>query len=153
EEERDIMLFPANNPNKKASDRATGVSVTSAGGGKAAVESSSTTGSGPPVPVPGTTAAGPVSRGYTEEMAHLAHCVRMHQKAEKANDKETMELWRVGAKAPRCHGKVAMADAIIALTSNLAMRQRQRIEFKEAWFDPISSDVPDGQAVALDAEG
>jgi hypothetical protein len=61
-----------------------------------------------------------------------------------------MEKWRL---APRCHGKVAMADAIIALTSNQAMRQRQRIEFKEAWFDPTSSDVPDSKAVALDAEG
>ena len=37
--------------------------------------------------VPGTAAAGPVSRGYTEEMAHFAHCVRMFQKAEKAKDK------------------------------------------------------------------
>jgi hypothetical protein len=36
-----------------------------------------------------------------------------------------------------------MADAIIALTSNLAMRRHQRIEFKPEWFDAASADVPD----------
>ena len=29
-----------------------------------------------------------------------------------------------------------MADAIIALTANLAMKHHQRIEFKPDWFDP-----------------
>ena len=28
-----------------------------------------------------------------------------------------------------------MADAIIALTSNIAMKQGTRIEFKKEWFD------------------
>jgi predicted dehydrogenase len=156
EEERDIMLFPAINPNKKAGDKPTGQTVTTAGGGKPAVDSTSTTGSGPPIAVPGTPSGGPVSRGYTEEMAHFAHCVRMHQKAEKANDKEAMERWRVGADAPRCHGKVAMADAIIALTTNLAMKRRERIEFKEGWFDPAKmKDVPekDREGIATDADG
>ena len=37
-----------------------------------------------------------------------------------------------------------MADAIIALTSNVAMRKRQRIEFDPRWFDPASKEVPDG---------
>ena len=36
-----------------------------------------------------------------------------------------------------------MGDAIIALTSNLAMHRKQRIEFKDEWFDPKSSAVPD----------
>jgi hypothetical protein len=49
---------------------------------------------------------------------------------------------------PRCHGKAAMADAIIALTSNLAMRQGKRIEFKEEWFDPKSAEVPDKEMKA-----
>jgi predicted dehydrogenase len=149
EKEESIMLFPENNPNPKVSNKPTGQTVTTAGGGKPAVESSGTGGPTAPVAVPGAT-AGPVSKGYTEEMAHFAHCVRMHQKAEKANDKAEMEKWRL---TPRCHGKVAMADAIIALTSNLAMRQHQRIEFKEAWFDPTSTEVPDPKAVALDADG
>ena len=37
-----------------------------------------------------------------------------------------------------------MADAIIALTSNIAMRKHQRIEYDHRWFDPNSVDVPDG---------
>ena len=37
-----------------------------------------------------------------------------------------------------------MADAIIALTSNLSMSDRKRIEFHESWFDPTSAEVPDG---------
>jgi hypothetical protein len=36
-----------------------------------------------------------------------------------------------------------MADAIIALTSNLAMRRRQRIEFKPEWFEASSPEIPD----------
>jgi predicted dehydrogenase len=151
EEERDIMLLPEKNPFKKAGDKPTTQTVSTAGGGKPAVDSSSTTGgSGPAVAVPGTPSGGPVSRGYTEEMAHFAHCVRMFQKAQKASDTAEMEKWRL---APRCHGKVAMADAIIALTTNLAMRKRSRIDFKESWFDPDSSEVPDKDATALDAEG
>jgi len=152
EEEKDIMLFPAKNPNKKAGDKPTGSSVATAGGGKAAVESSGTSGAQAPVAVPGTS-AGPVSRGYTEEMAHFAHCVRMHQRAEKANDKEAMQRWRVGDDAPRCHGKVAMADAIIALTSNIAMKEQRRIVFDPKWFDPTLIDaVPDKDLKAKDAE-
>ncbi|HEX5272476.1 MAG TPA: Gfo/Idh/MocA family oxidoreductase, partial [Gemmataceae bacterium] len=154
--EKDIMLLPETKPAflKKESDKPTTQTVTTAGGGKAAVDSSSTTGgTGPAVAVPGTAGGGPVSRGYTEEMAHFAHCVRMFQKAEKAKDATAMESWRVGKNAPRCHGKLAMADAIMALTTNLAMKKRQRIEFKASWFDPESADVPDKEATALDAEG
>jgi hypothetical protein len=36
-----------------------------------------------------------------------------------------------------------MADAIIALTTNLSMKHRKRIEFDETWFDPENADVPD----------
>ena len=36
-------------------------------------------------------------------------------------------------------------DAIIALTSNLAMKHHQRIEFKPGWFNPDVSDVPDAE--------
>ena len=79
----------------------------------------------------------PVSRGYTEEMAHFAYCIRMQ---DKGKTDEGKQKWQ---RAPRCHGRVAMADAIIALTSNLAMKRRQRIEFKPEWFDAASSEVPD----------
>ena len=44
----------------------------------------------------------------------------------------------------RCPGEVALVDAVIALTGNQAMQKRQRIEFKDAWFDQNKTDVPDG---------
>ncbi len=36
-----------------------------------------------------------------------------------------------------------MADAIIALTSNMAMRQNRRIEFDPRWFDYTSPETPE----------
>ena len=41
------------------------------------------------------------------------------------------------------NGTVAMADAIMALTSNIAMKQKKRIEFKPEWFDPKSKSTPE----------
>lgn len=152
EEEQSIMLYPERNPNAKPGDaRATGVAVTTAGGGKPATDTSGSTGALDPAKVGAASlGSGPVSRGYTEEMEHFAFCVRMHQKAEKSSAREEMEKWRL---TPRCHGKIAMADAIIALTSNLAMKKHQRIDFQEEWFDPKSNAVPDKENVALNAVG
>jgi len=79
----------------------------------------------------------PVSRGYREEMEDFAYCVRLW---DQANEKDR--------RLTRCPGPVAMADAIIALTSNLAMKHQKRIEFKNAWFDPASNEVPDGEMKA-----
>jgi hypothetical protein len=36
-----------------------------------------------------------------------------------------------------------MADAIMALTANLAMKHKKRIEFRDEWFDPASDAVPE----------
>ena len=36
-----------------------------------------------------------------------------------------------------------MADAIMALTANLAMKHRKRIEFKDEWFDPATAATPE----------
>lgn len=69
-----------------------------------------------------------ISRGYTEEMEHFCHCVR----TEQPNDNTL-----------RCGGEVAMADAIMALTANLAMKHRKRIVFKEEWFDPANPATPE----------
>ena len=75
-------------------------------------------------------------------MEDFAYCIRLwnndlgYEKDEHGNYRQRL---------PRCHGEVAMADAIIALTSNLAMKHRQRIEFKREWFDPQSSDVADAE--------
>lgn len=68
-----------------------------------------------------------VSRGYREEITHWAWCIR--------NNRPATEL--------RCHPKVALADAVIALTSNLAMARQTRIEFDPDWFDPKSDATPD----------
>jgi hypothetical protein len=78
--------------------------------------------------------SGQVSKGYREEMEHFAYQVRNFSPSDY--EKLTTDL--------RCNGTVAMGDAIIALVSNLAMKQRKRIEFKESWFDPKSPDVPEG---------
>ena len=81
--------------------------------------------------------SGPVSRGYREEMEDFAYCIRLW---DQANEKDR--------RLTRCPGNVAMADAIIALTSNLAMKHQKRVEFKEAWFDPNSDEVPDSELKA-----
>jgi predicted dehydrogenase len=73
---------------------------------------------------------GIVSRGYTEEMEHFAFCVRNYDKNP--------------SEAPlRCPGKQGMKDAIMALTSNLAMKSKKRILFKDEWFDPDSDAAPE----------
>ncbi len=69
-----------------------------------------------------------VSRGYTEEIEHWAWCIR--------NERSANEL--------HCHPKVALADAVIALTTNIAIRENRRIEFDPDWFDPQSDATPDG---------
>ncbi len=66
-----------------------------------------------------------ISRGYREEMEHFCYCIR------------------TGRNELRCDGRVAMADAIMALTANLAMKHRKRIEFRPSWFDVDSDDVPE----------
>lgn len=120
----------------------------SAGNSPALVDASST--SGAPTETravaTGTNAigAGAPSRGYREEMEHLAYLIRMQgQGMERDN----------AALKPRCDGRAAMADAIIALTANQAMKHRRRIEFQRSWFevnpDPSrdAHEVPDADMV------
>jgi len=72
-----------------------------------------------------------VSRGYKEEIEHWAWCIRNPSPENQ----------------PKCTPKVAMADAIIALTSNKAIRDRTRIEFDHKWFDVHDDSTPDGSTV------
>lgn len=81
--------------------------------------------------------SGPPSRGYREEMEHFAWCIRQRD--------EGMERDRERSR-PRCDGEKAMADAIVALTANRALRERRRIEFQRDWFDPNAEAVPDVRA-------
>ena len=69
------------------------------------------------------------SRGYREEQEHLAWIIR--------NGGVDCE------QKPRCNGRVALIDAAIALTANLAMKHKQRIAFKPEWFDPASDAAPE----------
>jgi hypothetical protein len=88
-------------------------------------------------PVAQAAAAGPSSRGYTEEMEHWAWCIRNP-------DPENQ---------PKCHPQVAEADAVIALTSKVAIDNSKKgkngfIEFQPEWFDLDKDDTPDGSVVA-----
>jgi predicted dehydrogenase len=80
----------------------------------------------------GTLGALPAERGYAEELEHWAWCIRN----------------RSPENQPRCHPKMALGDAVIALTTNLAARQHDgqggRIEFQEPWFDIESDETPEG---------
>jgi len=69
------------------------------------------------------------SRGYREEQEHMAWIIR----------NGGIEC----AQQPRCNGRVALADAVVALSANLAMRTKQRIAFKPAWFDVKSDETPE----------
>jgi predicted dehydrogenase len=73
----------------------------------------------------------PPSRGYTEEMEHWAWCIRNPSPENQ----------------PRCKPEVAIADAVIALVSNIALANpdtQARIEFKPEWFDIASDETPEG---------
>jgi hypothetical protein len=48
-------------------------------------------------------------------------------------------------RLPRCHGEVALADAVIALSANSAMALRERIPFKDAHFKAESTELPKGE--------
>jgi predicted dehydrogenase len=73
---------------------------------------------------------GAVSRGYREEIEHWAWCIKNPAPDHK----------------PRCTPEVAMADAVIALVSNMAIAKGERIEFKPEWFDVDRSETPEGVA-------
>ena len=78
-------------------------------------------------------------------MEHFAYCLRKWQeRKEQVNyDKDEQGHLKHADIMPRCHGEVAMADAILALTANMAMAKRERIVFEDAWFEPTSADVPE----------
>ncbi|MGF1580306.1 MAG: Gfo/Idh/MocA family protein [Gemmataceae bacterium] len=76
-----------------------------------------------------------ISRGYREEMEHLAYIIRMQDQGMESDQAQLK---------PRCGGRKAMADAIMALTANVAMANKQRIEFDSDWYDVAKLDkVPD----------
>jgi predicted dehydrogenase len=143
EKEAEVYLFKEKDKTKSGQPdpKATNVAVTTTGG-KAALESASTWGGGGAAVVKQAGGDGwdTEVRGYRTEMEHFAYCVRKWDKgkgwARKPDGTFEQEV-------PRCHGEVAMADAILALTANMAMDKRVRIEFDPKWFDPTSPEVPE----------
>jgi predicted dehydrogenase len=71
---------------------------------------------------------GPISRGYTEELEHWAWCIRNPSPEN----------------LPRCHPKIALGDAVIALTTNIAIHENRHIDFEHAWFDIDQDATPEG---------
>jgi len=123
EQERDVMLYKDWSKDTrvtvaKAKDGAPTLDTTESGGGGYAAGA-------------GGAASAPPSRGYTEEMEHWAWCIR-----NPAPENQ-----------PRCKPEVAIADAVIALVSNIALANpttQSRIEFKPEWFDIASDETPEG---------
>lgn len=76
------------------------------------------------------------SRGYREEIEHWAWCIRNPAPEHQ----------------PRCKPEIALADAVIALTSNLAIAKGGRIDFKPEWFDVASDETPDGSKPSTAAD-
>jgi predicted dehydrogenase len=142
EAEQRVMLYTEKDPTKKGDPRTMEVNVATLKKDAAVADSTSTWG-GPAASVSAAktsaAAGGPVSRGYREEMEDFAYCVRMWDAKLGYAQKDGKYVQRL----PRCHGEVAMADAIVALTANRAMREKKRIEFAKNWFDASSPEVPD----------
>ena len=156
ENEKSAAIYPERDPNKKKPiNSGMSVTVTAAPAGAPVADASATTGFADPAEAKqvGQAALGPqpVSRGYKEEMEDFAYCIRMH---DQTKDKEERAKWREGKagkpgepRGPRCHGLVAMADAIIALTSNIAMETQQRIKFDPKWFQLSDDPTRDAEEV------
>lgn len=149
--ESELMLYKERNPadRKDAGPKSTTMTVSQVGN-KPAVEAAGTWGPGGGAAAAGTSVAGSSdpksapSRGYREEMADFAFCVReWNEKAGYERESGNGKPGKYVQRLPRCHGEVAMADAILALTANLAMAKRERIDFDLDWFSADSTKVPD----------
>ncbi len=136
EEEKQALLYPTESDTavvstkievKKKSDKDAAVLDTQASPGAAQAAAAGVAGLG-----------ADVSRGYREEMEHWAWCIRQYDpKKEKPKH------------LPRCRPEVALKDAVIALTANVAAQKRESIRFDEAWFDYKSDATPDGSKIDL----
>jgi predicted dehydrogenase len=130
-QEKEILLYKeAGSPSVS---RTTSVTLETQGKKPVLETSPSTAGPTAAASLGGLATADP-SRGYREELEHFAYCVRNGDSKDYHADKYHQ---------PRCRGEVALADAVIALTSNIAMRQKRRIDFDPRWFDYQSPEVPE----------
>ena len=134
-QEKEILLYKE--AGNSAISRTTSVTVEGGQGKKPALETSPSTAGPTAAAALGALATADPSRGYREELEHFAFCVRHGNASHYHDDKDHQ---------PRCRGEVALADAVIALTSNLAMRQNRRIDFDPRWFDYKARETPEGSA-------
>ena len=79
-------------------------------------------------------------RGYQEQIEHWAYCIRENPEADPSKD------------MPRCYPEVALVDAVLSLTTNIAARLGETVEFDRAWFDPKSDETPEAKFAATDEE-
>lgn len=142
ESEKVGLLFKEPQPGVSGSGgKDTGISVKESVAGKPVLDSGATPSGTVAAASVGAATADP-SRGYREEMADFAVCVRRWDEDKHYyNDRD--ESGKYKAKLPRCHGEIAMADAILALTANIAMANRERVVFKEDWFKADSPSTPE----------
>ena len=76
-------------------------------------------------------AAAEVSRGYTEQLEHWSWCIRNNPRAKDP----TLQ--------PRCHPKIALADSVISLVTNIAADEGKSIAFNKDWFDIDHDATPE----------
>ena len=125
EQEQEVTLY-------KGAEKDTRVTVASGKDGSPTLDTTES-GAGPALAAAAGGGDGPPSRGYTEEMEHWAWCIR-----NPAPENQ-----------PRCKPEVALADAVIALVSNVSLANpatQSRIEFQDGWFDIASDETPEGLA-------
>ncbi|GMU22994.1 MAG: hypothetical protein AMXMBFR13_30780 [Phycisphaerae bacterium] len=90
------------------------------------------------------------SRGYREEQEHMAWLIRhpdaivlpSESNPHPENDADPAKARGV----PRCHGRVALADAVVALVANMSMDPNSKhryIQFKPEWFEAESDATPE----------
>ncbi|WP_165072209.1 Gfo/Idh/MocA family protein [Paludisphaera rhizosphaerae] len=135
--EKELLLFKE--AGAAALSKTTSVTVETQGKKPVLETSPSTAGPSAATAIGGLATADP-SRGYREELEHFAYCVRHGDASNYHADKDHQ---------PRCKGEVALADAVIALTSNIAMRENRRIVFDPKWFDYADNATPDGSTVVV----
>jgi len=125
--EKEVMIWPTKNLSYKAG-------VKELKGGGAVLDTAESGDAGPAKTVEGS---GPVSRGYREQIEHWAWCISTGDKGNQ----------------PRCNGPVALADAVIALTTKQAIANSHKkggngfMEFQPEWFDYKSDAVPESVSI------
>lgn len=119
--EKEVMLYPIAGTSAKSGVKKKG---------DTAVLDTSASGDAAPAKA---AQSGPVSRGYREQIEHWAWCI-----SEGSPENQV-----------RCDGKVALADAVIALTAKKAINNSNKkgghgfIQFQPEWFDVDSDLVPE----------